>query len=167
MAFILHAFQSGDALKANSAFGPFAKLGRDIFGYKNDVSVPADELIFLGIRLGGDKRKHGSSIGRADGQPAVAVFIAVIADQAESQLVAIEAQALLLIANEDGDVLKTDVGVLAVKAKGGLVDQTARRRAAHARDYKPGTIAAHARGKRESQGPAAGEKTWSDPMELV
>ena len=123
-------------MEANPALGPFAELGGDIFGDENNLRGPPDELVLFRAGLGSYKREHGCAIGRGNRNPAVTGLKPGVADQTESKLFQIEPQAPILIANENGDVLKTEVGVLSVQAKSGPVHAMPRGRAIHARDYK-------------------------------
>ena len=47
---VLDTPQSRRMTEANSALAPFAELGRDIFGNKDNLRGPADELVLLGVR---------------------------------------------------------------------------------------------------------------------
>jgi hypothetical protein len=86
--------------------------------------------------LGTDKRKNRRAIRRGDGDPPVTGVKAVINDQPKSKLVHVESQTLILIANEHGNVLQTQVGVRSIHAKSGFVKPTRCGRGAHRRDYK-------------------------------
>ena len=85
------------------------KFGGDVFGNKNNLRGTADEFVFLGLGLGNDKGKDGTAIGRGDGYPAVSGLKAGIESQVESQLIKVETQAAILIANVDVHAVKTEV----------------------------------------------------------
>ena len=111
-------------LKLNAALTPFPELGRDVFGDKDDLGGPADELVLSRPGPRCNKREHRRSVGRGDRYPAGTGRKAGIEGQGESQLVQIESQASVVIANEDGDMLKTEIGVLPIQAWSGWVDPT-------------------------------------------
>jgi hypothetical protein len=99
-------------LKADAAFGPFLELGSDIFGDKNNLRGPADELVLLRVGLGDDKRKDRGAIGRGDGNPTVTGLKPGIKGQMESKLIQVEAQAAILVTNENVNAVKAQVQVL-------------------------------------------------------
>src|SRR5207245_6364798 len=134
LGLILDALQPRHAMEANPALGPFAELGGDIFGDENNLRGPPDELVLFRAGLGSYKREHGCAIGRGNRNPAVTGLKPGVADQTESKLVQVEPQAAILIANENGDVLKTEVGVLSVQAKSGTVHAMPRGTGIHPRD---------------------------------
>ena len=82
-------------------------LASDIFGNKNYLRGPADELVLRGAGLGRDQREHRGAVGRGDGYPAAGLKLGV-EGQIESKLIQIESQASLLIANEDVDRVNAD-----------------------------------------------------------
>jgi hypothetical protein len=52
--------------KTNPSLAPFFKFGSDVFGQENNLSGPANELVFLRIGLRSDQRQSGSSIRRGN-----------------------------------------------------------------------------------------------------
>jgi len=96
----------------NAAPGPFLKLGGDVFGNENNLRRAANELVLLGVGLGSDEREDRAAIGRGDGDPTVARLKACIEGQMESELIQVEAQAAILIANENVNAMETEVQVL-------------------------------------------------------
>ena len=80
-------------VKADAALAPFLEFGTHIFGQENNLSGPANELVFFRVGLRSDQRQHCSAIRRGDGQPAIAGRKGNIKGQAEPELVQIESQA--------------------------------------------------------------------------
>jgi hypothetical protein len=110
--------------KVNPALTPGVKFGNDIFGNEYDqpvISGPADELIFLRLGLGRDERKQRGAIWRGNQNEAAMLSKVVIDDQTESKLVHVEPEASILVANEDSDVMKTEVGGLSIQVETGPV----------------------------------------------
>jgi hypothetical protein len=118
---VLDALQPRHILKPNSALAPFPIFGQNIFGNKDDLCGPADERALFGVGFRCDQRKHGTAIGRGDRYPALTRCKADIADQTEPQMVQVESQALILIANEDVNRVDTEMGMLQVWRKSILV----------------------------------------------
>jgi hypothetical protein len=116
--------------KMNPALVPFAVLGDDIFGEKNDRRGPADEFVVLRIGSGRDQPEHRSSVGRGNRHQAVTGLKTSIESQMESKLIQVEIQAAILIANKNVDGVNTQVRVLPVQANGGSG-------AAHGGNYRP------------------------------
>ena len=103
--------------KANPGLTPGTEFGRDIFGNKYGVSWATDELIFFRFRLGGDEREQRGTIRRGNQNKAGLLPKVVINDQTESKLVQVESKASILVANENGNMVKTEVRVFSVQAK--------------------------------------------------
>ncbi len=75
-----------------------------------------DELIFFRLGLGSDEREQRGAIRRGNQNKAAMLSKLVINDQTESKLVQVESQASILIANEDRNMVKTEVGVFSIQA---------------------------------------------------
>ena len=112
MGIILDALQARRILKADAVPGPFLKLGRDVFGDKNNLGGAADELVLLRLGLGNNKRKDRAAVRRGDGYPAVTRLKSGIEGQMESELIQVEAQAAILVTNVDVHTMETEVRVL-------------------------------------------------------
>ena len=116
-------------VEANPALAPFAKLGGDIFGDKNNLRGPANELVLCRIGIGRDQRQDRRAVRRRYRYPALAGLQAGIKRQIEPQLIQVESQASILIANINVDRVNPEIGITPVHSVGW-------RRAAHGRDYK-------------------------------
>src|SRR5260370_26016577 len=103
--------------KANPGFMPGVEFGSDIFGNKYGLSRATDELIFFRLGLGSDERKQRGAIWRGNQNKAAMLPKVVINDQTESELVQVESKASILIANEDGNMMKTEVRDFSIQAK--------------------------------------------------
>ncbi len=102
--------------EANPALAPFAEFGGDILGHKNDVRRPPDQLARYRTELGRDQVEHCGAIGRSDRNPALAGLQLRVKSQIESELVKVEAQAPVLVANKDGDTLNAQVRIPSIRA---------------------------------------------------
>jgi hypothetical protein len=89
------------------------KFGGDVFGDKDNLGGTANELGLLGLGLGNDEGEDGTAIRRGDGDPAVARLKAGVEGQMEAELVKVEAQAAILIADVDVHAVKSEVEVRA------------------------------------------------------
>ncbi len=89
--------------KTYAALAPFIKLGCDIFGYESNPSGLPDKLVFFRVRLRSDERQHDGAVRGSNCQPADAIFGLVINNEAESELIQIEAQTAFLIADKNCD----------------------------------------------------------------
>src|ERR1700733_14575859 len=98
--------------KMNSALAPFAKLGDDVFGKKNDRRVPADELIVFRIGLRRDQPENGGAVRRGNRYQPVTGLKVDIQSQIESQAVPVESQAPILIFDKNVDCVNAEVGIL-------------------------------------------------------
>src|SRR5260370_32417575 len=108
-------------MKANPALAPLIVLGSDVLGHKNDVAAPANELVFFGVGLRSNESKDRSAIRGSNRYPAITGFHAGINDQTEPKLVQVESQASILIANQDRNVVQTEMELLSSQAIDGLV----------------------------------------------
>ena len=104
-------------VKANSALLPLVVLGHDVFGNKHSMSGAPNQLVFLGFATGSNKRDNRVAIWRCDRHPTAAGFIALINNQSETELVHIEPQTSILIADEDVDTEEAKVRILPIQTK--------------------------------------------------
>lgn len=94
----------------HSAAAPFVVLGLDIFGDEVNACVAANECRDR-IRQSFCECDVCGAVGGSDFDPAD-TRDALIHNQAETELVQVEAQASFLIANKDHDEMERDVWVL-------------------------------------------------------
>ena len=104
-------------VKADAALAPFFELGKDILGQEHNPSGPANEFIFFRFALRSYQLKHCRTIGRGNGEPAIARWKADVKGQAEAKLVQVKSQAAILIANENANSVKPEVRVTSVRVK--------------------------------------------------
>src|SRR5271165_5447426 len=90
-----------DGEKLDAPARPFPVAGDDIVGHEDDIGGAANEFELLGIRRRSDEREHGIAIRRSDCQPSFAGLEQSIRHEMKAELVEIESQALLLVADED------------------------------------------------------------------
>src|SRR5467141_252709 len=136
---ILEALQARRELEANAALVPFAVFGNHILGYKGDVCGLADELVLFRAGFRSDEGEVRGAVRRGDGYEPTARLNAGVKDQLETELIEVEAEALLEIADVNRNRLEAQVGVLAVQANSGAVIPLAKR-VAHGRDYMPRAV---------------------------
>jgi NADH-quinone oxidoreductase subunit B len=139
---VANALEAGRSLEADAALGPFLELCGDVFGDEDDVRGATDELVLLGLGLGSDEGKDGGTVGRSDGDPAITGLQTCVVGHVEAELVDEEAEAAILVADEDVDAVKAEVGGLAGRGR----DHT------HGRDYKAK--------RRESEGRLCARSKW-------
>src|SRR5262245_7144464 len=103
-------------MKLNPTIMPLLTDGINIFSDENVLLRLANQLIFFGVGVRSDKRKERITIRRRDRHPATTAFKAVISDQSESELVQVESEASILIADENRDEENAQVGSPAIQA---------------------------------------------------
>jgi hypothetical protein len=97
------------------------ELGKDIFGDKCNPRIPANELVLWRVWPRRNQRQDGGAVGRRHGHPALTVLKPDVRYQIESNLIPVKAQAFILVANENGDRVKAQVGVPPIQQRGGAV----------------------------------------------
>src|SRR5262245_40103040 len=105
----------------NSALTPLLMHGIDIFSDENNLPCPADQLIFFGAGGRSDKRNDRAAVRRRDRYPAANAFNVVVGHQTESELVQVELQAPIMIADENRGEENAQVGRLTIQAQSGSV----------------------------------------------
>ena len=103
-------------VKTDPALAPLLEIAHDIFGNKNSVSGPPDELVFFGVRRWSDKHKECRAVRRSNRYPAPNGYLS-LSDQRESELVQVESQASLHVANKDGKRVNAEVEVQSIRPK--------------------------------------------------
>src|SRR6266567_898524 len=163
---ILEALQAGRELEANSPLGPFAVLGNHILGDKGDRHGPANELELFRAGVRRDEGEVRSAVGRGDGDRATAGLNAGVKDQLEPELFEVKVQALVEIANVNGDRLEAQVRVLAIQANGGAVSPLARG-IGHGRDYKAECDSSVCNSRDDTEASGDSTKSVFGPAEFV
>src|SRR5262249_3990304 len=87
--------------KTDPALTPLQIQCVDIFGDKNELPYLANQVIFFRARLRSNKRKESAAVRRRHGYPAATTLKLVVNNQIESELIPVESQASILIANEN------------------------------------------------------------------
>src|ERR1700730_2750947 len=109
-----------------AALGPFNKLGGDVFGDKYNLRAPPNQLVLRRIWPSSNQRKNRRAIRRRDRHPALTGLQPCIERQMKSQLLQIESQAAVLVANVDVDAVHPQI----------RVGPSPRGEATHAANYK-------------------------------
>ncbi len=107
--------------KTHSASSPLVVLGRHVFGDKNNLRGPADELEFFRLGLRSHQVKHRVAIRRRHPHPATAGLQDDIGNHPEPELVHVEIHALLHVANKNVNRLKAEVKILSFGGKRGRI----------------------------------------------
>ena len=116
---VANAVEARSADEANASAGPFADASGDIFRDENDVGGAADEFLLRRIFAGHDKHKESVAFRRRDGHPALAVLESSVKGELEAELIEIEVESAILIANVDIDAMDADVGLSLVRRRSG------------------------------------------------
>ena len=109
LGFVLEALEARGGMKADASFGPFLKFCEDVFGDEDDIGGAADEFVFEGLGLGHDQGKDRGAVGRRDGDEAFAGLKLGVVGEMEAKLVDEEADAAVVVANENVDALDAEV----------------------------------------------------------
>lgn len=104
--------------ETHSAFTPFAELGGDILGHKNNLRGPANELVLYRVWIRRDQRQHRRTIRRRDCYPTLAGLQARVKCQIEPQLIQVKPQASILIAHINVDRVNPEIGITPVSTVG-------------------------------------------------
>ena len=134
---IAQATKTGSELKTNATSEPFAELGGYVFGDESDLCATTDEFVLWRCGFGRDEGEVGGAVRRRDADPTATSVAAAVEDELKAELIKIEGQTAIDIADEDGDGLEAQIGAGAVEGKDGSVGKKARR-TAHAEHYKSG-----------------------------
>ena len=92
-----------------------AVSGHDIFGYKGDRRGLADQLVLIRVGFRRDQRKHRGAVRRRNSYPALSGLKAHIKGEVEPELIYVEPQASVLIANKNVDRVNAEVGIIAIQ----------------------------------------------------
>jgi hypothetical protein len=106
----LDAAQARSVIEADAAEGPLFIFRDNIFGDEDDLRGTADEFVLHGIRLGSDEREDGRAVGRGYGDEAFASLELDVVGEVEAELVEVEAEAAVKIADEDLGGMDAEVG---------------------------------------------------------
>jgi len=106
----LDAAQARSVIEADAAERPLFVFGDDIFGDEDDLRGTADEFVLHGIGLGSDERKDGRTVGRSYGDEAFAGLELDVVGEVEAELVEVEAEAAVEIADEDLRGMDAEMG---------------------------------------------------------
>lgn len=106
----LNAAQARSVIKVDAAERPLLIFRYDIFGNEYDLRGTADQFVLESIGFGSDERKHCGAVGRSYGDQTFAGLEAHVVGQVEAQLIEVEAQAAVEIADEDLGGMDAEVG---------------------------------------------------------
>jgi hypothetical protein len=106
----LNATEARSLVEADAPFGPFLVFGEDVFGDEDHARGPADELVVLRVGFGCDQGEDGLAVGRGHGDEAFAGLEFGVVGEVEAELVDVEAEAAVLVADVDVDGVDAKVG---------------------------------------------------------
>jgi len=98
-------------VKMDAAAAPLVELRENILCQERRGRRPADELVLFRVRLGRNEREHPCAVGRSNGDPPVSGRQAGICGQPKPELVQVETQASILVADENGNRVQTQVEI--------------------------------------------------------
>ena len=110
---VADALEARRCLEAHAALGPLLEFCSDVFGDEDDLRGSTNKLVLLGVGLGNDERQDGGAVRRSHADPTLTRLHARVEGDVEAELVDEKAQAAVLIADEDVDAVKAQVGGLA------------------------------------------------------
>lgn len=119
----------------NTAVGPLEVLGVDVLCKKGHLAVTADETRFLRVRFWVYQCDDRRAVRRCNRCPVFTGTKAGFISDAEPQLVHVEFQALVDIADVNGDLLQAKVEIRSLQVKPRDVVPV-ERRSSHGNDYK-------------------------------
>ena len=99
-------------VEAHAVLLPELVGGVDVLGDEADLSVAADEPVFVGAGFGSDEREDGLTIRRGDCDPTSVVGESDVGEDAEAKVVDVEIEAAFVIADVDGGFEDAQVGAL-------------------------------------------------------
>jgi hypothetical protein len=106
----LDAAEAWSVLEADTASGPFLIFGQDVFGDERQAGGAANKFEVERVGLGGDEREDGLSVGGGHGDKAFAGLEFGVVGEMEAELVDVEAEAAVLVADVDVDGVDAEMG---------------------------------------------------------
>jgi hypothetical protein len=106
----LYPAEARSVIEADAAERPLLIFRDDIFGDEDDLGGTANELVLGRIWLGGNEGKNGGAVGRSDCDEAFPGLKLDVIGEVEAELIDVEAEAAVLIADEDLGGMDTEVG---------------------------------------------------------
>jgi len=92
-------------------------MGQNMFRNKHGMSGAADQFVFFGLELGSNQRDNRVASRRRDRHPTPPRLIVLINQKAKCQVVHVEPQTPILVADEDNDTENAKVWVLPIQPK--------------------------------------------------
>ena len=117
MQVILEALQARCVEKSDPTLAPFAVQGHHVLCNKHDLARAPDEFDPFRVGPGYNQGEHRAAVRRRNRYPTLPGPEANIPDQAEAELIQIEVEASILIANEDVDRMNPQMGRLPLEPK--------------------------------------------------
>jgi len=105
------AAETRGVLEADAAARPFLIFDEDVFGDEGDAGRAADKFEVEGVGFGDDEREDGLAVGRSDGDEAFAGLKLGVVGEVEAELVDVEPEAAVLVADVDIDGVDAEVGM--------------------------------------------------------
>ena len=113
-----------------------------MFSQEDNLSGPADKLIFFTPGPGSGQGKHCGAIRRSNNQQAITRWQAGVNRQAEPKQIQEVTQAAILVANKNSHSAETEVRILPVRMKAAPVARKGWRNCPHRLDYSAETLLA-------------------------
>jgi hypothetical protein len=109
--FILDTTKSRSAGKADTFFRPLLEFRGDVGSYQNDLRGAANKFVLGGLGPGSDEGKDSGAVRRRDGNPALAGLQPSVNDEMEAELVQVETEAAIDVANVDANGVDAEEGI--------------------------------------------------------
>ena len=97
-------------LETDAAFGPFLIFGENVFGDQGQARGAANEFEVERVGLGDDEGEDGLAVGRGDGYEAFAGLEFGVEGEMEAELVDVEAETSVLVADIDINGVDAEMG---------------------------------------------------------
>src|ERR1700732_290020 len=101
--------------KANAPLSPLAVRSHDIFSHKRDRRGLTDQFVLIRVGFRCDQGEHGGAVRWSDSYQALSGLKTHIKGQIEPELIHVEPQTSVLIADENVDRVNAEVGVVAIQ----------------------------------------------------
>ena len=97
-------------MESDATLRPFLELRGDVFGDEHNLGGPPDKLVLFRIRLRSDQRKDSGAVRGRYRDPALTRLYPRVEGDVEAKLVHEKSEAAILVADEDVDAVKPQMG---------------------------------------------------------
>src|SRR5438132_5490655 len=108
---ILDTTKSRSTGKADTFFRPLLEFRGDVRSYENDLRGAANKFVLGGLGLGSDEGQYGGAVRRRNSNPTLAGLQTSVNNEVEAELVKVEAEAAIDVANVDANGVDAEEGI--------------------------------------------------------